>query len=454
MHLIIMIKNKILILLPLLCLTLATTAFATDNNKQPYEPNGQFNTIVDEGYSDTLLRYYYKKAKNSVEDFYHYEFLARSIPGIYFLYFLEPNFKYSDKTTFDLHRYTYKNKISGNISTNNLGTNLTGRQFFVAEMNINGLSGNDQLKIGAGTTSKSHKSIFYLMQYKDQISEHGLQIIGDYSYNYIKSGDIGRYNSTVNSREFEVSLFQPFWINQYNQLGVVAGYAFTFSSNNSDALGSFSNLTVRQKLPFVFIITNWSHHSSKAVYHTSIELAQGSHFLGPNRNETTGQTESEISASIPAFTFTRLTFNFKANFTLPHNFNISFESQAQKLLSHGTLFLSQKMYSGDGAYIGQGYLGDEGIALKTEINYTMLPKQKYFATPQFYSFLYTAHLHNFKQAVVNYNSASPASFGVGVRGSLFNYIQSFWELSYPMGTRLSVDHNHDWQFFFGLSKNF
>ena len=413
-----------------------------------------YDKVVNEGYTNSLIKHYNKMSQHSVNDFYKYEFLMRSIPGVYFTYFLEPNFRLKNNTTYDLKRYIFKRYVSGTVSTNNLGTTASGRQNFKATLALNGLLGNDQLGLAIGTTSKGYKSESYKAQYKTIVGHHGTELSVAYDSNYSKSDKVGLYQSTLNGKKFLVSAYQPFWINRANRIGLVAGYGITRASNDGDALGSYANLQVREQLPYIFVRGNWNHFARSGDYDVSGEIVQGGNFLGNTRYSTSGQDGSVAANEPPNTTFTILHVNFKAFLPLKHHMNLAFIARAQKLISHGTLFVSKKFYIGDGAYIGRGFMGDEGIEGKTEFSYNIPWKQKYFANPQTFTFYDWGHVYNYKQIVMNFPSKTISSIGFGFRGMIYNKVQSFFELALPIGDPLARDHNKDWQFFFGASYKF
>lgn len=419
------------------------------------------------GYQTNTLRYYAYKMGQS-PDFaqrYYYYVLANQLQGITVDTYLEPTRNHG---VYDYYTLGHRQRFGGFLSMTNIGIQPTGHMIYSGNAYLNDIFGNDQLEAGGSFTSKTNKGQFFFSTYRINLGHHGTQLLADFAYNKLQLGETIFYDFFGRGKSFTLEIMQPFYITPKTFLRMIMGYAIERGKNRGYAYDpptvialDFQSSVVKETLPTVYAEFAFSHLYSMGRVWGDIGATAWGHFLirpqykavgGLEQLDTLDPTIRIPLSRAPKMEGAKVTFDYNQVVILPRDFSVYLGSQGQFGFD-GQLPLGMLFQFYQGAFLGQGYVGDSGVSGRGEVRWDWNIFNTYFRDIQFFTYYALAYINTNDPLYTSYSRVVPMTAGFGLRTHFLRKMQGFIEFAKPIRRKTTYDNKAAWRFFFGLAVN-
>lgn len=419
-----------------------------------------YRTYILDAYSQQMAR------QTSYAERYYYYSLANQLEGVTTETYLEPT---SVPGAYDLYTVGQRKRFGGFVGMDNTGIQRLGHVIYMANGYVNDIVGNDQLKAGGSFTSKTNKSQFFFTTYQIGVGSHGTQLLGNFTYNKSRLGQVSTYAYSGHGKSFTFEVLQPVYITPSSLLQMAFGYSVlrgrTRSYNYTGAnflipvinIGIFArNATIKETIPTIYTQFDFSHLYRLGRVWGNVRATAAGHFLvRPNYRVTGGfvdidfQNNTTSLATSPDQNSQKLNFELNDLVVLPDNLSLLLAARGQFAFEH-PLPLGLMFGFYDGAFIGQGFLADNGVSGRTEMRWNWNIYNQYLRDIQFFGYYAAGFLRNPTPIFVNYSKAVPMTMGTGFRTYFMKKMNGFVEFAKPLRRKTAIDNKSGWRFFFGL----
>ena len=362
----------------------------------------------------------------------------------------------------------------GFVGVDNAGIQQTGHMIYSLNGYLNDIIGNDQWKMGGSFTSKTNKGQFFFATYQIGVGSHGTLLRTNFTYSKSLLGDISStYAYGGHGKSFLLEALQPIYITPSSFLQIVSGYGLlrgkTSAVNYSgvsyeipnENIGLFAeNATIKETIPTLYAYLDFKHLYSMGEVWGNIGATVSGHFFARTQYKVVGGLVEEdfdgnriYQSQSPKQNTQKINFVFNDLVVLPDHFGLLLASRGQFAFV-APLPLGLKFGFYDGAFLGQGFLADTGVAGRTELQWNWNIYKNYFKSIQFFSAYAVGFLRNDHPLLVNYTKATPMTFVTGLRSWFLKKANGFVELAKPLRRKTAIDNQSGWRFFFGLGVDF
>jgi hemolysin activation/secretion protein len=345
---------------------------------------------------------------------------------------------------------TLKHKdIDANAGIDNRGSKFNGPIQIRGGVNTNSALGIYE-RFGVQTifTSSPDELFFFNGFGEVPISSEGTKLFVSGSFSKSEPGSsLKQFKVEGNSNSFTFRISHPF--SRSRGKNVKAYFGFTSRNSETDLLGT--NITT-DRLRILNIGMAYDYVDRyRGINLISVDLAKGTNFF-----DATGPGSANLSRADGRSDFTKLSGDILRLQQLGEGWSfltgITWQYAFDPLLSSEEFGLGGSQFVR--AYDPSEVTGDQGVALKLEIQKGIKTDWNYLKS--FQAYLYFDHgtvlLRN--PTVVEKDSTSLTSSGLGVRTNINEWLSGYLEAGLPISQKVGTEGNKNPRFFFSINARY
>ena len=277
------------------------------------------------------------------------------------------------------------------------------------------------------------------------------------------------YAYSGHGKSFTFEVLQPVYVTPSSLMRMAFGYsvlrgktrAYNYTGANfliqPQNFGIFAtDAIIKETIPNIYTRLDFSRLYRLGQVWGNVSATAAGHFLvRPNYKVIGGLIDENFNgdrvpqAQSPDQNVQKVNFELNDLLLLPDNFSILLASRGQ-FSSENPMPLGLMFGFYDGAFMGQGFLADNGIAGRTELQWNWNIYNQYLRDIQFFGYYAVGFLRNPYALYVNYTKAVPMTVGTGLRSYFMEKMSGFVEFTKPLRRKTAIDNKSGWRFFFGL----
>jgi hemolysin activation/secretion protein len=394
-------------------------------------------------YRKGLLKSRPLKAK----DLERYLLLVDDLPGVSVKSVLTPS-KFKQGAT-NLTLILNNKGYDGSFGADNRGTKFNGPYQINAGLSSNSLLRNyERIGLQGVVTSNTDELKFFSGFYEQPISSEGTKLFFSGSISDSAPGSaLEIFEVEGESKTFTLKITHPFIRSRSENLNGFLGY--TNRDSETEILGKLDS---EDRLRIVNLGVSYDFVDEyRGVNLVSFNLSKGFDIF-----DATEPGSEKLTRSLGHSDFSKLSGQALRLQQLAPSWMLlgalSWQYSFEKLLA-------SEEFGVGGAQFGRAYdsseiTGDQGLALKLELQKAFQPKKKYFRDLQAYSFFDYGKVWNRLPTATGSKTEDIYSMGVGVRFNITDEISGYVEWDKPINRIVGSEGDKNGRTFFSLSARF
>ena len=340
--------------------------------------------------------------------------------------------------------------IDGYASIDNRGSRFNGPIQGSIGGNLNSVLGlNERTGFNFITTDPTDELLYFSGSHEQIIGLEGTKISLSGSLSFTQPGDsLEAFNVEGESSTVSVQLFHPFIRSREQNLSGRVG--FVRRNSTTDLLGSLSSRD-RLRVFNAEVIYDFVD-KLRGVNLVSLEFSQGADIF-----DATESGSANLSRAQGKSDFSKVYGKLRRQQYIASGLSVLVETVGQ--YAFDTVLASEEFGFG-GSQFGRGYdsseiTGDQGVAVKAEIQYFYQVAKKYLNNVQPYVFYdYGSVWQKGNDFTGTDRQSSLSSAGAGVRFGFTNWLSGYVELAKPLDDKVTAEGNRDFRGFASLIARF
>jgi hemolysin activation/secretion protein len=340
--------------------------------------------------------------------------------------------------------------VDGYVSLDNRGSRFNGPIQGSAGGNLNSILGlYEKTGFNFVTTEPTSELIYFNGTHEQQIGGEGTKLILSGSLSHTEPGStLKSFNIEGDSLTISGIITHPFIRSREENLS--GRFGLLMRNTETDILGS---LSARDRLRVFSLGFSYDFVDKfRGVSLIDIEFRQGANIFN-----ATESGKANLSRSQGKSNFSKISANLWRRQNISHGFSVLVEATGQYAFDS---VLSSEEFSFGGARFGRGYdsseiSGDQGVSVKTELQYFYKVGKKYLKSLQPYGFYdYGSVWQKGNDFTGSSRHSSLSSVGGGIGFSLTNWLSGYVEAAKPLDDQVIAEGDNDIRGFASLIARF